>query len=257
MLLPAEHGSWAWLLVPFGVGTAVSRSLTLPVWLVLVGALAVFLLRQPATIWLRARQGKAGKTQGQTAVRWLIFLGIVALICLLGVLGQGRWLLLWLLLPPLLILLGYLLVAQRRPADVRSLWLELAGAAVLALLAPASYTAATNRLDTTAWLLWGLLAGQNVLGALYVRLRIADTHKRPFVRLPTLLIHWLAFGATILLWWLNFIQLPALLPYLFFALRLAWAFPQPRPVANIKRFGLLETAVELLGGLCYVLGMMN
>ncbi len=257
MLLPAEHGSWAWLLVPFGAGTAVSRSLALPVWLVLIGALAVFLMRQPATIWLRARQGKAGKTQGQTAVRWLIILGTVALLCLLGLLWQGRWLLLWLLLPPLLILLGYLLVAQRRPADVRSLWLELAGAAVLALLAPAAYMATVNRLDTTAGLLWGLLAGQNVLGAFYVRLRIADTHKRPFTRLPTLIIHWLAFAATILLWWLNLLQLPALLPYLFFALRMVWAAVQPRPVANIKQFGLLETAVELLGGLCYVLGLMN
>lgn len=256
MLLPAEHGSWAWLLVPFGVGTAVARSFSLPVWLVLVGALAAFLLRQPATLWLRARQGKAGQAQGQTAVRWVIGLGTVALLCLAGLLGQGRWLLLWLLLPPLLILLGYLLVAQRRPADVRSLWLELAGAAVLALLAPAATIAATNRLDLTAWLLWGLLAGQNVLGVLYVRLRIGDTHKRPLARRPTLLIHWLALAVTICLWWLNLIQLPALLPYLFFALRLAWLFPQPRPIANIKRFGFAEMGVEILGGLCYVLGMV-
>ncbi len=29
LILPAEHGSWAWLLVPFGVGTAVASNLIL------------------------------------------------------------------------------------------------------------------------------------------------------------------------------------------------------------------------------------
>ncbi|MEJ2747072.1 MAG: YwiC-like family protein [Anaerolineae bacterium] len=51
--MPAEHGSWAWLLVPFFVGTAVAGRFNLPVLLALLGGLAVFALRQPATVWLR------------------------------------------------------------------------------------------------------------------------------------------------------------------------------------------------------------
>ena len=59
LVLPAEHGSWAWLLVPFGVGTAVAGQFTLASLSVLVGGLAAFLMRQPATVWVRAARGKA------------------------------------------------------------------------------------------------------------------------------------------------------------------------------------------------------
>ncbi|MCA9973537.1 MAG: YwiC-like family protein, partial [Anaerolineales bacterium] len=59
LVLPAEHGAWAWLLVPFAVGAAEAGRLGAAVWLLLPTCLALFLLRQPATVWLRARQGRA------------------------------------------------------------------------------------------------------------------------------------------------------------------------------------------------------
>ena len=62
LILPAEHGSWSWLLVPFLIGTAVAETLNFPVLLVLIGGLAFFLLRQPATVWLRARQGRGRRS---------------------------------------------------------------------------------------------------------------------------------------------------------------------------------------------------
>ena len=45
IVMPTEHGSWAWLLVPFFVGTAVAGKVNLPVVLTLIGGLAVFFLR--------------------------------------------------------------------------------------------------------------------------------------------------------------------------------------------------------------------
>lgn len=76
LVLPAEHGAWAWLMVPFVVGSSVAGQLHPAIFLTLVGGLAAFLMRQPATIWLRIRQGAAGgatnpwPAAGQWAWRW-------------------------------------------------------------------------------------------------------------------------------------------------------------------------------------------
>ncbi|HZD11337.1 MAG TPA: YwiC-like family protein, partial [Candidatus Binatia bacterium] len=53
LLFPAEHGSWPWLLVPYLVGASIAGQWSPASGLVLLGGLSIFLLRQPATAWLR------------------------------------------------------------------------------------------------------------------------------------------------------------------------------------------------------------
>jgi hypothetical protein len=255
LILPAEHGAWAWLLVPFGVGTAVAGTWNTAVTLVLLGGLAAFLARQPATVWLRARQGKGRRSDGPAAAMLMTGLGMTALFCLAGLLWLGYAVLLWLLLPLLPVLGLYLAIATRSRAQTRSLWLELLGAAALGVTAPAAYGAATGRLDTTAWLLWLLLGLQNALGVIYVRLRIADTHGRETNRWLPLLCHLIGLGIVGLLILSNWLLWLTALPFVAFLLRAIWAWPKSRPVANIKRFGFLEVGVEILGGLVIVLAV--
>lgn len=252
LILPAEHGSWPWLLVPFVVGVGVSGRVNLAVWLTLLGGLAAFLVRQPATFWLRARAGRGRAADIPLAFGWTIGLSLVGLLCLAGLLALGRQALLLLLAPLTLILALYLLAAYRRRADIRALGVELAGAVGLAAMAPAGYIAATGKLDQVAWGLWLLLAAQNGLGMLYVRLRIADTHGRPMSRPGVWLAHLLML---IVIGWLGaigYLPRPAVWPFVGYWLRAVWAVWRSRPVTNIKRFGFLEMAIEILAGLWFI-----
>lgn len=255
LIFPAEHGSWSWLLVPFLVGTAVAEMANFPVWLVLVGGLAAFLLRQPATVWLRARQGRGRRRDAPLALRLMLLLGAIVLLCGLGLLLLGRFVMVWLLLPFAGLMLAYV-QAARGQQSTRTLRMELVGAAGLALMAPAAMLAAIGQSYPAVWLVWGLMAAQNVLGVFYVRQRIADTHERPFNRQPLLWSHLVGLAVvsgtavTGLIPWL------AVVPFVGFLLRAVWAAQQPRPIDNIKKFGFQEVGVELLSGTLIVAGYL-
>lgn len=252
LLLPAEHGSWSWLLVPFLTGVAVAGRLNFAVLLVLVGSLTAFLVRQPATAWLRIRQGRGRRSDASLAAGWTLGLGLLALLALAGLLALGQEHLLLLLLPLLPLLAVYLYIAQRHRARVRSLGMEVAGAAGLAVSSPAAYAAVTGSLDRTAWLLWLLLGLLNGLGVLYVRRRLADNKGQPGSRILVLLAHAAGLLLVAFLVAARFVPWPALLPFAALLLRALWLAPVPRPVANVKRFGFTEVAVELLSGLFVV-----
>ncbi|MFW6182888.1 MAG: YwiC-like family protein [Chloroflexota bacterium] len=249
LLIPAEHGSWSWLLVPYFVGLGVAGQWSWALLPTLLGGLSAFLLRQPATAWLRIRQGRGRRSDQALAAGWTAALLLVGIACLALLLTMGLDTLLWLLPPLGAILVAYLAVAQINRASVRSLWMEIAGAAGLAAMAPAAYLATGAPLDATAWALWLILALHNVLGALYVRQRIADTRKREMSRRLVLSAHLLGVAAiTALTVALNMPQL-LWLPFLAFLIRAVWAVARPRPIPDIKRFGFTEVGVEIIGGL--------
>lgn len=252
--MPAEHGSWSWLLVPYFAGVMVAGQWNAAAWLVLSGGLAGFLMRQPATVAMRARTGRGRKADAGPATAWTIFLGVIALASLTGLLVLGRIDLLWLLIPLAAVLAFYLLASRQRQASVRSLWMELAGALGLATTAPAAYIAATGHLDEVAWILWALMAAQNGLGVLYVRLRIADTRGRTVKRLPTVWAHGFILLAAAVAALMEFIPWLAVTPFAGFLARAIWAAARVRPVTNIKRFGFGEIAAEILGGLLIAAG---
>lgn len=255
-LLPAEHGSWSWLLVPFLVGAAISGSWSVAIVFVLSGGLSAFLMRQPATAWLRIRRGRGRRRDEVVTASWTGFFALIAILSLVGLLLLERQPLLWLLPPMAVLLLIYLSVAQINRAQVRNLWMELAGAAGLAVMAPAAYVASKNVLDGTAWLLWVLMAAQNVLGVLYVRLRISDTHERDQARIPLLLGH--IAGLLTVAAALGFVgaTMLALVPFVFFLIRALWLARAPRPISNIKRFGFSEVGVELVAGLWLIFSFL-
>jgi hypothetical protein len=134
--------------------------------------------------------------------------------------------------------------------------MEVAGAAGLAAMAPAVYIASAGQLDPIAWILWGLMAGQNVLGALYVRLRIADTHGRPAERQLVLWAHVLVLAAVIVAAFMGLIPWLAAVPFAGFLVRAIWAVVREHQINNIKRFGFTEVGVEIAGGLFIAAGWL-
>jgi hypothetical protein len=259
VVIPTEHGSWSWMLVPYFVGLAVAGQMNLEAALVLIGGMSGFMVRQPMTVWMRARDGRGRKRDGPLAAAWALGFGLVALLCLIGLLILGRPEQLGrkyslLLIPIAVIFVLYLAGARQKRSGLRKLWMELAGAAGLAAMAPAAYIAATGQLDETAWALWGLMVGQNVLGVLYVRLRIADTHDRPVARPAILWSHVLVLVAVIAAAFLGAVPWLTIVPFIGFLLRAGWAVAKKRPVANIKRFGFIEIGVEIVSGVIIVIG---
>ena len=93
------------------------------------------------------------------------------------------------------------------------------------------------------------MAGQNVLGVIYVRLRIADTHQRSISRTLVVGLHILVLAGLAAAVAVGRIPWLAVLPFVGFLFRALWAVRQVRPVNNIKRFGFTEIGVEILGGL--------
>jgi len=263
LVVPTEHGAWSWLLVPWLVGAVVGLAAPadaplagLALLLTLVGGLSAYMIRQPATATLRIRQGRGRKADQSLALGWAVGFSLLALLCLVGLLLLGRTALLGLAAPFLAILLAYLLAARSGRAAMRSLWMELAGAAGLALTAPAAYIAASGQLTPVALALWALLALQNAMGVLYVRQRLADSKQRAANRSLTLWGHVAAFTAVLASGGLGWTPLLAAVPFAAFLVRALWAVRQPRPVPNIKRFGFTEVGVELLGGALIAAGYL-
>ncbi len=254
ILLPAEHGSWVWLLVPFVVGAWVGGSARVELWLLLAGVLSIFLFRQPFIVWTRLRRGKGRPADRPLAAGWAALLASTGLICLAVLLGRGLGALLWLGLPLIPVLVVYLLAASRRQSKVRTAWIEFAGAMGLAVTAPAAYVASTGRLDRTAWVLWAVMATQGAVSMFYVRLRIADTHRRPAKRWVPMVIHLIVTIVAIAAALTDALPWPAAVPFVALSARSVWVSLRPRPIASVKRFGILEAGIAIAAGLLVVLG---
>lgn len=264
IVVPTEHGAWSWLLVPWLVGAAAGWAAPtrgslagLALVLTLVGGLSAYMVRQPATAYVRIRQGRGRAADRPLALGWMAGFGLAALACLVGLLLLGRTALLGLAVPFLVLLAVYLVAARAGRAAMRSLGMELAGAAGLALSAPAAYVAATGQLSPTALALWALLALQNVTGVLYVRQRLADTKGQPGHRRLTLVGHVAALVAVAAAAAVGWVPWLAAVPFVAFLARAAWAVQQPRSIPNVKRFGFAEIGVELLGGALIAAGFLS
>ncbi len=246
LILPAEHGAWAWLSFPFLLGLGLAGGFHPAAFLTLTAALAIFLLRQPATLWLRVRRGKARASDGPLALTWIGILMGVAALSLAGLGWAGREAV-WQLTPAIAVLLAaYLLVAGYGPAAVRTTWLELVGAVGLAVTAPAALASVTGELTAQGWVAWGVMGSLNALGVLYVRLRLADTHQRQAARTPMAVTHGAFFILAVVAARAGL--LPSLIPWLYLAMlgRALWTWAAPRPISHIRRFGFQEVGVEAL-----------
>ncbi len=153
-----------------------------------------------------------------------------------------------LLLPALAVLPVYLAATRSGRAGMRTAWMELSGAVALALMAPAALVAASGHLSALAWALWGLMGLHNALGVMYVRLRVADSHRRVVDRAGVAWMHAAGLAAVAVAAWLGWVPPATALPLVGLLGRAVWAARQPRPVADVRRFGLAELAIEVLSG---------
>jgi hypothetical protein len=253
--------------VPLIIGAAVASVWQWRTLIVIVAALAFFLMRYPLATLIKTRKrprpcprqnrgGPQGATDRPWLIRWSIGYGVIA------VLG-GAWLILierlYLLIP--IGLIGATLVAVH-------LWLvyckqdmsvygELAGIAGLALGAPLTYYAASGQLDGTALMLWlvnALYFGGTVF---YIKLKV---RQQPRVPAPDRLSERLLKGRacltyqgvvlTIVIVLMALEHIPALLPLAFAPMTLKMIYGaarwQDKHSLSLPRLGVIEVIHSIL-----------
>lgn len=167
MRMPAEHGAWGMLIVPYVAAAAVAGVCSLPVLLCGALALGLFVLRGSA----EAQGGWSAQRQAEHVMF------AVALLVIAGtlVLAYGRTQLIGVAVAGVaLYAVQETLVRMHNEArtEKRSLAAELVGVVLLSLAAPAAWIAARGRLEAEGVQIWAL----NVLffmgGVLYVKYRV-------------------------------------------------------------------------------------
>jgi hypothetical protein len=171
-ILPAEHGAWIWWIGPLLIGWAAAGASTPDIALLAVAALAAFLLRQPAAILVKILAGRRDRREFRPALLWAaIDLGLLAAAVSALVL-RGHAILLALAVPGLLIFAWHLWLIGRR-AERGQMGVEIVGAGVLALTAPAAYEVAGGAGRSLPWILWLLCWLQSAASIVLVYFRLA------------------------------------------------------------------------------------
>ena len=192
--LPTEHGSWIWWIGPFVIGAAAAGAFPPALWLLFLTAFAAFLSRQPIALLVKVASGRRPTSDRGPALFWTVLYGTVVLLGLTGLVrvGYGR-LLLVLAAPAALVFAWHLWLVSRR-AERGQMGVELVGAGVLALTAPAAYWVAGGPDSSTAWILWLLCWLQSAASIVLVYLRL---DQRRWAAVPALAERWRAGRRTL------------------------------------------------------------
>ena len=77
--LPQDHGSWVFLFSPLLIGLFAAQSFTIASLILVIAALAAFLLRQPASIMVKAYSGRRSSRDLPIARFWIVVYSLIGL----------------------------------------------------------------------------------------------------------------------------------------------------------------------------------
>ena len=258
--LPNEHGAWVFLLSPLLIGLFAAGHFTLASALLIVAALAAFLLRQPVSILVKAYSGRRPRTDLPAARFWMIVYGLIGLLALVGLIFQGHSYLLLLALPGIPVFLWHLYLVSRR-AERRQAGVEIIASGVLALSAPGAYWVGIGNPDPTGWWLFALCWLQSAASIVYAYLRLAQRELKEMPDRPTQIrMAWRALiyttfnmAAVLDLSILAILPQYLFLPYLLQWLETLWGTLNPAVGVKPTRIGLRQLAVSSLFTLLFIL----
>lgn len=211
--LPSEHGSWIWWIGPYFIGIAAAGQWTPQLLTLFIAMLAAFLIRQPLTILVKTYSGRRAKTDRLPALASMGVYSLFALGAFIVLLAAGFGRLVWLLLPGIPVFTWHLILVSKR-AERGKPGIEIVGAGVLALAAPASYWVASGASASLAWALWAITWLQSAASIVlvYQRLqeRALDASGELSVRVRraarSFAYHGFNLVIVLLVWW--FLELP-------------------------------------------------
>jgi hypothetical protein len=169
--LPAEHGSWIWWLGPLFIGLAAGGRVDLDAALLLLAALCGFLIRQPATILVKAISQRRPREDWKPASFWIAIYGLIGASAVWALIAAGFSQIVLLAIPGVPVFAWHLWLVSRR-AERGQMGIELVGAGVLALAAPAGYWIAGGMDGRIPWILWALTWLQAAASIVFIYLRL-------------------------------------------------------------------------------------
>jgi hypothetical protein len=251
--LPSEHGSWIWWIGPLLTGAAAAGSFSLDlIWLVFA-MLAAFLFRQPAAMLVKTFSGRRPESDRAPAILWGVVYASIALTGLIVLLIHGHEILLYLAIPGIPVFAWHLWLVTRR-AERGQRGVEIVGAGVLALAAPAAYWVAGGTGNQLAWILWTLTWLQSAASIVFIYLRLAqrkqtsatDVKARITAGSRTFAYH--IFNLALAVFFYALDQIPALLVVAFGLMLLDAVEGILRPAAGVKptRIGIRQLIMSSL-----------
>lgn len=252
--LPQDHGSWVFLLSPLIIGLSIGRTLSLASFVLVIAALAAFLVRQPLSIAVKVWSKRRPATDLRPALFWaaVYISGLLASAIWLAQLGHER--LLWLGIPASIVFGWHLWLVKNR-TERRQMGMEIVASGVLALAAPAALWVGQNAYNPQGWLLWMLCWLQSAASIVYAYLRL---EQRTWNAVPARLIERLRPALRALLYAsFNFLLalvlgLLDLIPrFVWLAYALQWGecvYGSLRPAVKVKptRIGVRQLIVSTL-----------
>jgi hypothetical protein len=182
--IPRDHGSWVFLLSPLLIGLAAGGSFSPASLLVVVAAMAAFLVRQPITIAVKVYSGRRPRRDLPAARLWVLAYSVVGAMAVGGLVALGFSYLLFLALPGLPVFVWHLVLVSRR-AERRQQGVEIVASGVLALAAPAAFWVGRGVPEPAGWTLWILTWLQSAGSIVYAYLRLAQRELHTAPPLPS------------------------------------------------------------------------
>lgn len=176
-ILPAEHGAWIWWIGPLLIGLSAAGGISPDAVLLAAAALSAFLLRQPATILVKALSGRRPRGDVRPAAAWLVADGIVLAVLTWALVARGHGRILILAIPGAAVFAWHLFLVSRRE-ERGQMGVEVVGAGTLALAAPGAYWVAGGVAGALPWILWLLCWLQSAASIVLVYFRLG-TRKLP------------------------------------------------------------------------------
>jgi hypothetical protein len=173
--LPQQHGAWAIWLGPFVIGIGISPAFRVGLLWLTIASLGGFLALQPLTVFVKVLAGRRPRADFKPALLWIAVYGILALLGALGLLATGYGFILWLGLAALPVLAWQMWLVARRE-ERGQMGVELVGAGVLCLAAPAAYWVNIGEMDAAGWWVFALCWLQAAGAIVYIFLRLE--HRR-------------------------------------------------------------------------------
>ena len=169
--LPGDHGSWVFLLSPLLIGIFASGEWTSASLLLIVAALAAFLIRQPTSIAVKAYTGRRSQQDLPAARFWFLVYAFIGLGALGNLIRLGYAFILILAVPGILVFIWHLRLVSKRQ-ERRQMGVDIIASGTLALAAPAAFWLGTGNPDPLGWWLWGLTWLQSAASIVYAFLRL-------------------------------------------------------------------------------------
>jgi hypothetical protein len=186
------------------------------------------------------------------AIFWASIYGGIALVNLLGLLLRGYEYVAALAIPGVAVFAWYLILVGSR-GERGQIGVEILGAGVLALLAPAGFWIGLERFDPLGWWLWGLIWAQAAMSIVHVHARLG--HRKTAAGTPgkprALARRSMALSTAVVLAVLVLSaagRLPSLLfvPYLLQWGEAAWALATPQAGTRPNVIGVRQLVVSAL-----------